>query len=130
MRRAHRIIAAIVVAFLLGSCSAKQPTTIQTAANFINRQNVVHTTKEFYAAKDPKKITVFTQEKTPYTAYRVIGKATISKYNLLGLKREETTLKEMMKNLAASIGGDGIIDIHNNNDALQATIIQYQKILL
>jgi len=36
----------------------------------------------------------------------------------------------MIKKLAASIGGDGLIDIQNNEKELQANVIAYQKILI
>ena len=111
------------------SCGTAKPPT-QVASNFINRQSIIHTTKEIYPAKNPDQVALYAGDKTPHTAYRVIGIAKISRYNLLGLKRQNATLEGMMKSLAASIGGDGVIDIYTNNDSMQANIIQFQRILI
>ena len=129
MKKIYKMAGAIGITFLLISCSTgKSPT--QVASNLINRQSVVHTTKETYPARNPRQVALYAGDKTPHTAYRVIGIAKISRYNLLGLKRPDAALKDMMKSLAASIGGDGVIDIYSNNDTMQANIIQFQRILI
>lgn len=62
--------------------------------------------------------------------YRVIGVATVARHNIIGVMREDATIHDMMKNLAASVGGDGLINLNEIKDGMQATIIQYQKILI
>ncbi|OGT37536.1 MAG: hypothetical protein A3F11_02650 [Gammaproteobacteria bacterium RIFCSPHIGHO2_12_FULL_37_14] len=129
MKKMYHLVTAISITTLLMSCSTgKTPT--QVASNFINRQSIVHTTRDTYPAKNPQQVALYAGDKTPHTAYRVIGIAKISRYNLLGLKRQDIALENMMKSLAASIGGDGVIDIATNNDSMQANIIQFQRILI
>ncbi|HLB43006.1 MAG TPA: hypothetical protein VJN02_09215 [Gammaproteobacteria bacterium] len=130
MKRIYRMVASAGMITLLISCSTTGKSPTQVASNFINGQSVVHTTKETYPARNPQQVALYIGDKTPHTAYRVIGIAKISRYNLLGLKRQNAALENMMKKLAASIGGDGIIDIYTNNDSMQANIIQFQKILI
>ena len=130
MKISHLTLFTIVVAFFIESCSTTGQSPAQVATNFINRETIITTTKEHYPAKNPTSVALFINDKTPHTAYRIIGTATISRYNLLGIKRKENTLHDMMKSLAASIGGDGLIDISINSDGMQANIIQFQKILI
>lgn len=120
----------IAIMFALSSCTATRQSTTQVAANFLNRQSVVATTNEIYPAKNPEKIAVYTPRKTPHAAYRVIGIAKISKYNMLGMQRQEQTMQDMMKNLAASIGGDGIMNVSHDPKFMHAKIIAFQKILI
>lgn len=120
----------IVIAALLGGCATKGQSAQQLAANFIHRQNVTPTTQESFPAKNPERIALYKSQQKPLTPYRIIGIASVSKRNLIGMEREEPTMHEMMRRLAASIGGDGLIDIRNENDSLQANIIQFQKILI
>ena len=131
MRMSYPALATVAVAFLLGSCAThKGQSTTQVATNFINQQNVEMTSPIKYPPKNPQNIAIYSQEQSPHSAYRIIGVAKVSKYNLLGMERQDATVHTMMKKLAASIGGDGIIDVSSNNEGLQANVIAFQKILI
>lgn len=130
MRLSYPFLATIMVAFSLAGCTTKGQSTPQVASNFINRQHVITTTKETYPAKNPQTVALYTPDKTPHAPYRVIGVATVSKYNLLGMQRKDDTVHEMMKTLAASVGGDGLINISNGEESIQANIIAFQKIMI
>lgn len=122
---------AILLVHLLSGCNTTQPNSPTTlATNFIQRQKIIATTEEIYPRKQAEAISLYTKEKTPHKAYKIIGVASVSKYNLFGIQRKEDTLTKMIKNLAASIGGDGLIDIKHNDHQIQANVIAYQKILI
>lgn len=114
---------------LLQGCSNSARSTTQVASNLINRQHVILTTQHVYPEKSPKSVALYHAKQSPHSAYRIIGIATISKYNLLGMERQEETLNQMMKNLAASVGGDALININSNKKSIQANVIAFQKIL-
>jgi hypothetical protein len=131
--RIDNVLFLIALTYCLASCQTQTTPTnrppTQVATNLIQRQNITKLTAESYPAKNPKSITVYNDKKTPHTGYRVIGVASVSKYNLLGIKRQEKTLNDMMKKLAASIGGDGLINISQNKEGMKANVIAYQRIL-
>lgn len=114
---------------LSGCCcnGAKNPTRV--ASNLINRQSVMETTTIPYPSKPVTHVAVYTPKTIPNLPYRVIGIAKISKRNLLGMQRENEAMHDMMKNLAASIGGDGVIDVSDNSDNMQGKVIAFQQIL-
>lgn len=74
--------------------------------------------------KNPINVAVYTH-KNPDKPYVIIGKEIISKYNLGGIKRQEASLHDTMRNLAASIGGDAVINVEHHNDKIIATVIAY-----
>lgn len=120
----------VLVPISLSGCSTCGPGTAEKASHFLQKQQVTTTTNDTYPRKNPQKIALYNKDQQPHMAYKIIGKATVSKTNLMGVKREETTLHEMMKNLAASIGGDGLIDVNHQEDSIEANVIAFQKILI
>ena len=130
MAKSALVITMITVTWLMSGCASKGQNPTQVASNLIQRQSIIPTTDEKYPAKNPQSVAFFTQDKAPHAPYRVIGVATVSKFNLLGNERQHDTLNDMMKKLAASIGGDGVIDVNTNNDAMRARVIAFQRILI
>ncbi len=88
----------------------KQPMVSQTALN----------------QKDPLNVAVFnnTQPTTPYT---VLGKAIISEYNPRGIKRQEACVHDAMRNLAATMGGDAVINLNKNDKIITGTVIAFEN---
>lgn len=136
-------ILAIMLAYsglFLLSCASKSHNTnylasnfvksTALASNFIKRQSITTVDHRTYPAKNPKIVALFESHSKPLSPYRIIGFAKVSKYNLLGFKRQDQTVQNMMKELAASVGGDALIDIGYNNDQLEGKVIQFQKILI
>ena len=120
----------IALATLAGCVCTGQQNPTRMASNFINRESIITTTNESYPNKNPKTVALYTADKSPHTAYRIIGVAKVSKFNLLGAKRNEADMHHQIKALAASIGGDGLINLKDDHESLQANVIAYQKILI
>jgi hypothetical protein len=59
--------------------------------------------------------------------YKVLGVATVSKYNIAGFKRQEATIRDIMREFAASMGGDALINIKTDDKTISATIIEFQE---
>jgi hypothetical protein len=115
---------------IMGGCSTTNKNPGQMATNLINRQSVTPITHQTYPAKNPETVALYTNQTAPHYAYRIIGVASVSKRNLLGMQRQDATVDTMMKKLAASIGGDGVIDINQTPTSMDAKVIAYQKILV
>lgn len=114
----QRILISFIVTALLTSCT--------TPGN----GSVTRTTHDVYPPKSPQTVSWYTNQKKPGAAYRIIGVAKVPKRNMLGMARENEAMHSMMKNLAASIGGDGLIDEKSTERDMQANVIAYQKILI
>lgn len=93
-------------------------------------QSVEYKACEHYPRKNPNHVHFYSKTKEPIAPYKIIGIAKINKYNLLGKKRNPQQLNEMMQKLAADLGGDGVLDLEEQEHAISARIIAYQKILL
>lgn len=115
-----------MLSLVLTSCATP---TVRTANNYLHKQHV--TTTGNYPAKNPEKIALFQPNQSPLSPYKVIGVAKVATHNRLGMQRPTATMHNMMKNLAASIGGDGLINITpTDKGEWEAHVIQYQKILI
>lgn len=130
MKRSLWVFSLALVTTVLTGCQTNQSHPTRMASNFINREEIIHTTKETYPAKNPQRVAVFTPDKVPHIPYRIIGVATVSKYNMMGKKRSDATVHQMMKKLAASIGGDGLIDLNNNEETMKAKVIAFHRVLI
>lgn len=115
---------------LLSACANTGHSPGQMASNLLNRESITSTTHETYPPKNPQTVALYSFKKSPPTAYRIIGVAHVSKYNLLGRLRPTHAVHSRIKNLAASIGGDGIMDINSQGEAVEAKVIAFQKIML
>lgn len=130
MKTIHTFSALAAATLLITGCCSSCRSPSQMASNVINQQSVTTTYAQQYPAKNPQQVAMYDTSKAPHAAYRVIGVATVSKYNLLGMPRKDNTVNDMMKKLAASIGGDGIMNVNTKGDTVQANVIAFEKILI
>jgi len=104
--------------------------SLQLAALFSLLLALTACTHQTRPAKNPARVALYQPDQSPHAPYRIIGHARVSRYNLLGTERESVILDDMMKKMAASIGGDGLINIENNDDSVEGHVIAYEKILI
>lgn len=128
--RISQCLISISVMVLLTACSSQGQSPTQLCTNFLNRQHVTPTTSGDYPAKNPQSIALYQNSDSPHAPYRIIAMASVSRHNLLGIERSEATMQTMMKQLAANMGGDGLIDVNKSPNDLKAQVIAFQKILI
>ncbi len=125
-----RISKLLVVSFVCGSllgCSSNmnsvQPVNTQT-------QNINKATQPLPKCnkkKNPMEVSFYSNGKMPNNPYTVLGQATVSKYNLVGIKRQDATIHDAMRTMAASMGGDAIIDVKKDYHSVSGTVIMYHQ---
>jgi hypothetical protein len=77
--------------------------------------------------KNPLNITLFTHGKTPRVPFKIIGTEKVSKYNFGGIKRQEAHIRDIMRHLAANLGGDAVINIAPQDKNIVGTIIALES---
>ena len=82
------------------------------------------------ALKDPIKVSIIAPEKKLGMPYQVLGKASISKYNAAGNMRQEATIKDLMREFAANMNGDAVINIHRDHSNVTATVVAYKRVMV
>lgn len=85
------------------------------------------TQKHKNSVKNPIAVTLYTGKQKPEKPYVVLGHESLSKYNVVGIKRQEANIKDSMRSLAAIQGGDAVIEIMNHLDSISYTVISYKK---
>lgn len=75
--------------------------------------------------KDPIAVSVFSKGTLPNKPFVVIGEETVSEYNIAGIKRQEGNIHDTLRKLAASMGGDAVIDVSNDKKAISGKVISY-----
>ncbi len=82
---------------------------------------------ETHTTKDPFAIAVYTQKQNVIKIpYKIIGQTSIPEYNPGGIKRQAACLYDTLRTLAASMGGDAIINIVYDNKKVTGTVIAYE----
>src|SRR5690348_1468602 len=110
----------IYISLALTSCSTvEQPCPVCQQKNSKPQQTALAT-----SPKNPLKVAFYTHTKPP-VPYKVIGDESISKFNLGGNKRQEANIRDGMRELAAAMGGDAIINIKHDSKSISGTIVAY-----
>ena len=121
MRKLYPLMA-IYVGLTLVGCAQTHVT--DTATTTTTHQTV---TKLPHVDKDPMTVSFYSHATPLKKQYTVIGKETVSKYNVAGLKRQQAVIHDAMRKVAAAMGGDAVINIEHNNKVVTATVITYEN---
>jgi hypothetical protein len=115
------LLGVIYIALILPGCANNISSPEKCTTDKNPPQTVQH--------KDPINVSFLNVQK-PIRPYQVIGQANVSKYNVVGIKRQEATLRDLMREQAASLNGDAIINIKNEDKTVTATVIAYKQVLV
>lgn len=114
------LLSLIYIAFALTSCTTNQsdprifqPVTTRPIEPATHHQK-----------KNPLTVSFFTKGQ-PNVPYKIVGQESISKYNLGGNKRQEANIRDGMRELAAAMGGDAVIDIKHDSKTITGTVVAY-----
>ncbi len=116
MRTLYLLLSIYTGLFLSGCSTADN----QDSANRPTQQAAVKT-------KNPLAVAVYTDKKPLKAPYTVIGQAVISNYNPGGIKRQEACIHDAMRDLAARMGGDAVINLAKDEKTVTGTVIAFQS---
>jgi hypothetical protein len=122
------LLGAIYIALITQGCTTTDlaqpapPSTTATELPLKPTQNHHH--------KDPLNVSFITPEKQLNLPYQVVGKATVSKFNAVGVKRQEATIRDIMRQLAASLDGDAVMDVKRDKGIVTAKVIAYKQLIV
>lgn len=113
----------VCVCSTLISCTTTSKTHQTSIKTQTTSQTIIPLQKK---KKDPIEVSFYSSQKNFNSPYKVIGEAIVSKYNLRGIKRQNATIHEAMRTLAASMGGDAVIEVKHTEMAVIGKVIAYQ----
>ena len=114
----------IFIALFLSACAANNDTLATDKPD-----PALITPPQCHHHHDPLHVSFLTNE-NPNHPYQIVGQAKVSKYNVAGVKRQAATVHDIMRELAASLDGDAIINIKHDDRTVTATVISYKKIMM
>ncbi|HSW93607.1 MAG TPA: hypothetical protein VLJ15_04540 [Gammaproteobacteria bacterium] len=120
MKRSNWLLVSCICYALLGCASVK--TTHNTLP-----QTTTGTPKVTTPKKDPIAVSVYPVGKKLATPYTVLGEAKVSNYNASGIKRQDAVIHDAMRTMAASMGGDAVIDIKRTGKAVIGKVVIWQS---
>lgn len=118
----------IYVGLMLSSCADLKPNQpVNTQAQTPKKVAFCTPTDAQCSPKNPLSVAFYANKAKLKKPYVVLGKETIARYNSGGIKRQEANIHDAMRTLAASAGGDAIVDIKHNHKTVTGTIIAFEK---
>lgn len=57
----------------------------------------------------------------------MIAKESVSTFNLGGIKRQDAAIHDALRDIAASLGGDAVINITKDETHATGTIVSFEK---
>jgi hypothetical protein len=110
MRITIRHIISIVMAGLLAGCATER----------------VMSTGPKLAPTDPSSVKIYLSEK-PNVPYEEIGRVSVDKYNNLSIARSPDDMNAALKQQAASIGGNAIIDVTEDFASMSGVVVAFKS---
>jgi hypothetical protein len=128
MRTLYLLIV-IYVALIVSGCSVTRtpvPPTTYTKTNYSTDE---YAAPKCHHHKDPVNVS-FLNHNIPNRPYKVLGVAEVYKFNTEGIRRQDAIIRDLLREQAASLDGDAIIDIKNDGKKITATVIAFKKVLV
>lgn len=113
----------IFIALALSSCASINQSAAPSKAIDKSPASLV----EKKPHKNPLTISLHKKSHQTNKAYTVVGQETVSKYNKGGIKRQEAHLRDTMREIAAAMGGDAVIDIKHDGKTITGTVVAFHK---
>jgi len=110
----HRMLVIAGLSLALSACSS------------MNEQQPLDVAKE-KPASDPVNVSLYPTGAQPLHPYQVLGEGRVSKYNHGGIKRQIAYIHDKIRDIAASMGGDAVINLKDDKKIVTGTVVRYDK---
>jgi hypothetical protein len=77
--------------------------------------------------KNPLNVSLYNPGIKPVQNYKVLGQESISKFNQSGIKRQKANIHDLMRTIAAAMGGDAVINLKYDKKIVSGTVIKYEN---
>ncbi len=131
MKRLY-LLMIIFIGFTLVACTTSNSTSpykdspkIKQPVPKIVSQDNPHAT--VLKLKSPITVALYSAGTRPEHPYKIIAKKSISKYNLVGIKRQEAVIHDALRNIAASMGGDAVINITKDDKKVTCEVVRFEN---
>jgi len=123
MQKGLCILLTLSCLLFLASCSTLQNLSECTQDYFYG--TTLHTSaKALYPKTDSNSITVISH-KNLNTSYKTIGIISVKRCNFVGVKRQTARIKDIMRDHAARIGGNAIVNYHIHQEKAIGEIVRF-----
>lgn len=123
-----RLSPALIVSYVclaLAGCSTIHSTRPATTPVPVAKTTSVNAKCKCHKKTNPLAVSLYPRAIDLNVRYTVLGEAKVSRYNMGGLKRQDAIIHDVMRTVAASMGGDAIVDIKGTGDMVSGKVIKY-----
>lgn len=117
-----KFITLICCSFILAGCATVKQLSSETKSA-ISGEKIKKTTHAHYAPINPTAV-LLTAIKPSHVKYQSIGSIEVSLYNFVGNKRQQATINDLLQEGAAKIGGNAVVNIHQNKHVASGEIVR------
>ncbi len=125
MKIAKVVLLIPIVFLILSSCTTVQDISTKTKDIF-TRHGVTRVKGKAYSPTNPHFV-VLTTVKVITRPYEVIGHVSVKRYNLVGIKRQQGVIDDLMKEDASKIGGNAIVNIKKTMKTEIGDVIRFNS---
>ena len=111
-------ITCVTLAMFLSGCSSVQSMFSGASSSSVSNQT--------YSATDPEHVTLYIDDK-PKCHYKELGLVSIRTVNLLGMNLSSDDISHSLKEQAANMGGDAVINVHDTLQHREGTVVRCVK---
>ncbi|MAZ77631.1 MAG: hypothetical protein CMF39_03030 [Legionellaceae bacterium] len=115
-----KIAITLPLLFLLAPCLAMAKSAKPQSACY-NCTDIQYLTSRHFAISNPALVTNYASK--PNIPYTKVATITVSHMNSAGIKRSAGVINDIMKNDAAMLGGNGLMNIQRGKTADSATVV-------
>lgn len=102
--------------------------SISGAANsYVSGGSVSNTTSKTYAPTNPTDVAIYYGDTLPHRHYVIIGRVSANADDMLGLDKSEQSIRTVLQQKAASIGGEAVIHVQEAIDTQSGDVIRFHR---